>query len=220
MLITVAIISYILSLVVALVLVLVSKRMNPGWFRMIAGIHIVLGVFFLFTLFAYKTETNLSFLFFFCSGIVTSGIVFGMNKALPFKIYFGLFSASVFVFLLSPSTLLNFLVAPGFIINKEKLIPVHGKYFLEVQNTLSLDNENTIQYKLIRKAGMFHQTISRNLNFNGSLDSIKVLTVEEGIAAEVRGYISRKTFVSDQVDSTDVSLNLNPTNKDVIQRRL
>jgi len=220
MLITVAIISYILSLVIALVLVLVSKKINPGWFRMVGGIHIVLGVFFLFTLIAYKGDVNLAFLFFFCSGIVTSGLAFGMNKAIPFRIYFGLFAASIAVFILSPSTVLNFLIAPNLARSNEKIFPVQGNYFLEMQSTYRTDSASSIQYKLIRKAGLFHQTVSRNINFNGKLDSIKVLSVEAGIAAEVRGYVSRKTFVSDETDSTDVTVNLNPTNKDVIERRL
>jgi hypothetical protein len=218
MLLLTAIIVYILSLVIALVLVVVSKRMNPGWFRMVAGIHIVLGVFFLFTQFTFKGEVNLAFLFFFCSGVVTSGVAFGSKAALPLRIYFGLYSASIFVFILSPSTLLNFLIHPGFSA-KEKMIAVRGNYFLEVQNAMSSDSAS-VQYKLIRKAGMFHRTIQRNINFNGKVDSVKVLSFEEGIAAEVRGYVSRKTFVSEEVDSTDVSMNLNPTNKDVIERRL
>jgi hypothetical protein len=220
MLLSIAVICYILSLVTALVLLLLSKRMNPGWFRMVGGIHIVLGVFFLFTHFTYKGEIHLAFLFFFCSGIVASGITFGMNKALPFRIYFGVYSASILVFILSPSTMLNFLIAPGFTTGNEKMIPVSEKYFLEIQSTLNKDSINAIEYKLIRKTGMFHQTIMRNINFNGRLDSIKVLDYREGIAVELRGYTSRKTFVNDEIDSTDVSINLNPTGKDVIERKL
>ena len=100
MLLLVAIISYILSLVIALVLVIASKRMNPGWFRMAAGLHIVFGAFFLFTHFTYPGGINLSFLLFFCTGIITSGIAFGTRRALYFRIYFGFFSASIVVFLI------------------------------------------------------------------------------------------------------------------------
>src|SRR5437764_8665620 len=166
MLLTIAIISYILSLVVGLLLAFAAKKLNPGWFRMLAGIHIVLGVFFLFTLFAYGNEERprLAFLFFFCSGIIMGGLAFGMNKAIPFKIYFGLFGASVFLFLLSPSTLLNFLITAG-LNGSEKPISLYGNYFLERQNTYDKDSSINIQYKLIRKTGMFHQTITRNLNF-------------------------------------------------------
>jgi hypothetical protein len=218
MLLLTAIIVYILSLVIALVLVVVSKRINPGWFRMVVGIHIVLGVFFLFTLSVFKEEVNLAFLFFFCSGIVTSGIAFGLKVAIPLRIYFGLYSASIFLFIISPSTLLNFLIHPAFSTDKEKTIQVRGNYFLEAQNAMSADN--AVQYKLIHKTGMFHRTIMRNINFNGRIDSIKVLSFEDGIAAEVRGYSNRKTFVTDEVDSADVNINLNPANKDVIERRL
>src|SRR3954470_24990645 len=115
MLLTIAIISYILSLVIGLLLAFTARKLNPGWFRMLAGIHLVLGFLFLFTLFAYDNaeRPRLAFLFFFCSGIIMAGLAFGMNKAIPFKIYFGLFGASIFVFLLSPSTMLNFLITAG-----------------------------------------------------------------------------------------------------------
>jgi hypothetical protein len=221
MLLSIAIISYILSLVIALLFVFTAKKLHPGWFRMLAGIHLVLLVFFLFTFFAYDNESRprLAFLFFFCSGIIIGGLAFGMNKAIPFKIYFGLFDASVLLFLLSPSTLLNFLITAK-LGQSDDLIRVKEKYFLEIQNTFSTGSENTIQYKLIRKTGMFHKTISRNINFNGKLDSVKVLDFQNEMAAEIRGYTSTKTFVTDEVDSTDVTINLNPTNKDVIQRRL
>jgi hypothetical protein len=187
---------------------------------MIAGIHIVLGVFFLFTRIIYKEDVNIAFLAFFCSGIIAGGIAFGIRAVMPLRIYFGLFCASILVFIVSPSTLLNFLLHPGFSGSGDKKIPVRNNYFFEVQNSLSVDSANTVQYKLVRKMGMFHRTISRNIDFNGKLDSIRVLNFEDGIAAEVRGYSSRKTFVSDEVDSVDVHINLNPTNKDVIERRL
>src|SRR5436190_4719303 len=129
MLLSIAIISYILSLVLALVFVFTAKNLNPGWFRMLGGIHIVLAVFFLFTVFAYPAETRpaFAFLLFFCSGIVMGGLAFGMNKAVPFRIYFGLFDASVLLFLISPSTLLNFLITNSFGGN-EKPIAVYGSY--------------------------------------------------------------------------------------------
>jgi hypothetical protein len=221
MLLSLAIISYILSFIVSLVFIFTGKRLHPGMFRMFAGIHIVFLAFFLFTIFTISkgTGASLAFLLFFCSGIVVGGLAFGMNKPLPFKIYFGLFIASIILFLLSPSTLLNFLVT-GTFSSGEQLIPVQGKYNLEVQNTFDTNDSANIQYKLIRKTGMFHKTISRNISFNGRLDSIRVLNFENGIATEIRGYTGRKTFVSNEVDSVDVTINLNPTNKDVIERRL
>jgi hypothetical protein len=221
MLLSIAIISYILSFVVSLVFIFTGKRLHPGMFQMFIGIHIVFLAFFLFTVFTISkgTGASLAFLFFFCSGIVVAGLAFGMNKALPFKIYFGLFPASIVLFLLSPSTLLNFLVTGSFS-SGEKLIPVQGKYYLEIQNSFDKNDSANLQYKLIRKTGMFHKTISRNISFNGKLDSVRVLNFQNEMATEIRGYIGKKTFVSDEVDSVDVTLNLNPANKDVIERRL
>src|SRR3569832_2430758 len=209
MLLSIAIISYILSLVLALVFVFTAKKLNRGWFKMVGGIHIVLAVFFLFTLFGYSAEARppFAFLLFFCSGIIMGGLAFGMNKALPFKVYFGLFDVSVLIFLLSPSTVLNFLVTASFG-GKEKPIAVYGSYFLEEQNTMSKDVEK-VQYKLIRKAGMFHQTITRNIEKHSKQETKKEQKEEKNKAKQKHKNSGRKTFVSDEVDSTDVNINLN-----------
>ena len=220
MLLYIAIISYILSLVVALILVFTSKKFHPASFRMMIGVHVVLGAFFLFSLLADKSgsHSHLSFLFFFCSGIITSGLAFGMNKSIAVKAWFGLFDVSLLLFLISPSLLLNFLLTASFI-SAEKMIPVQGNVYLEIQSTVAPGVENTIMYKLISKQGIFHRTLARDLNFGGKLDSIHVLKYDIS-NAEIKGYRSRKTFVSDDLDSADVVIDLNPRKQDVIERKL
>jgi hypothetical protein len=221
MLIAVAIITYILSLIIGGILFFASKKINHGWFRMLAGIHLVLGIFFLFSLFAVQSDSDihLPFLFFFCSGIICCGLAWGMNRPLVLRIYFSLFAASLAIFLVSPSTLLNFILTANFTPHA-KMISVKENYFLEQQTSTSSEKENVVLYKLISKHGMFHRTQTRDLNFNGKLDSLNVLSFEKENEISIRGYTSQKTFVSDEVDSVDLKIDLNPKRKDVIERKL
>ncbi len=221
MLLYVAIIAYILSNIVSLALVFTGKKLKPGWFRMLASLHLIFAIVFLFNLFTDKIESPryVSFLVFFCSGIITGGLALGTKTNLILRIYFGIFCASIFVFIVSPSMLLNFLLTANFSFHSH-LIPVRENYFLEKQSTTFSSDSSDVKYKLIQKNGMFHKTIARDLAFNAKLDSIKVISFEENKIALVRGYTSRKSFVEDAIDSVDVSISLNPQKRDEIERRL
>jgi len=221
MLLYIAIISYILSNIISLALVFTGKKLSPGWFRMLASLHLILGVLFLFSLITNKEESPryISFLVFFCSGIITGGLALGTNRSLPVKIYFGLYCLSVFVFIVSPSFLLNFLMTAN-MSRHTGMFLIRDNLFLEKQsNTFDADSSKT-RYKLIEKNGMFHRTVTRDIDFNGKLDSIKVISFESKKTAMVRGYIGVKSFVEDKIDSADVSIDLNPQKKDEIERRL
>ena len=221
MLLYVAIIGYILSNIISLALVFTGKKLGAGWFRILSSVHIIFGVLFLYNLITNKEEAPryISFLLFFCSGIITGGLALGTPTHLLLKIYFGIFCLSVFVFIVSPSFLLNFLLTAN-VRQHSGLIPVGGNYFLEKQSSTFSTDSIPSEYKLIEKNGMFHKTIARNLNFNGTIDSIKVISIETKKLAIVRGYTSHKSFVEDKVDSIDVSIDLNPQKKDEIERRL
>ncbi|MEO8085801.1 MAG: hypothetical protein ABI763_03220 [Bacteroidota bacterium] len=221
MLLYVAIISFILSNIISLALLFTGKKLGAGWFRMLASLHIVFAVLFLFNLITNKEESPryLSFLVFFCSGIITGGLALGTQTSLFLKIYFGIFCLSVFVFIVSPSSMLNFLLTANFAQHSD-LIPVRANYYLEKQSSTFSGDDKQVEYKLIEKNGMFHRTIIRELNFNGKLDSIKVLSFEESKTAIVRGYSSSKSFVEDKMDSIDLTIDLNPQKKDQIERKL
>ena len=91
--------------------------------------------------------------------------------------------------------------------------------YLERQSAAYNGNDQPL-YKLIEKHGMFHQSISRDLDFKGRLDSIKLISYESHKAIDIRGYTSKKTYVSDETDSADLSIDLNQKKKDVIERKL
>jgi hypothetical protein len=221
MLLYAAIIGYILSNIIALALVFTGKKLNPAIFRMLATLHIILGVFFIFNLVTNKDEYPhyVSFLIFFCSGIITGGLALGANKNIILKIYFGLFCISIFVFILSPSLLLNFLMTASFNRHRD-MIPLRENYFLERQASAFSNNTSEIKYKVIEKSGMFHKTIARDLDFKGKLDSMRILSYEERKAFVVRGFTGSSSFVEDKIDSTDIKIELLPAKRDVIERKL
>jgi hypothetical protein len=221
MLLYAAIIGYILSNIIGLALVFTGKKVNPGVFRLLASLHLLFGVFFIFNLITNKEESPhyVSFLIFFCSGIITGGLALGTKTNLVLKIYFGLFCLSIFIFILSPSLMLNFLLTASFSRHKD-LIPVKENYFLERQASAYSSDSSGIKYKLIEKSGMFHKTIARDLDFKGKLDSMKILLYEQQRYFLVRGYSGTKNFVEDRIDSVDLKIDLSTARKDVIERRL
>ena len=221
MLLFVAIIGFILSNIIALALLFTGKRLKHGWLRMLISLHIIFGVLFIFNFITNKEESPryVSFLVFFCSGIITGGLALGTSKNMFLKIYFGIYCLSVFVFIVTPSTLLNFLLTANFRVHSD-LIPVHGNYFIEKQSSTFSADTSQVSYKLIEKNGIFHRTIARDLDFNGKLDSVHVLSFEEKVSMVVRGYTSAGNFVEDNIDSSDVTIDLNPQKKDEIQRKL
>jgi hypothetical protein len=221
MLLFAAIISFILSNIVALALLFTGKKLNSGWFRMLASLHLIFGVLFLFSLLTNKEESPryVSFLIFFCSGIITGGLALGTPTNLILKIYFGIYCLSIFVFIISPSALLNFLLTASFARHVD-MIQVRGNYFIERQASTFSNDPTAIGYKLIEKKGMFHRTIARDLDFNGKLDSIRVISFDEVTNTILRGFTSNISFVEDKIDSVDVTIDLNPTKKNEIRRKL
>jgi hypothetical protein len=221
MLLYAAIIGYILSNIIALALVFTGKKLSPTVFRMLASLHLIFAVFFIFNLLTNKEESPryVSFLVFFCSGIITGGLALGTKTNTILKIYFGIFCLSIFVFILSPSLLLNFLMTASFNRHKD-MIQVKENYFLERQASAFSSDTSGIKYKLIEKNGMFHKTIARDLDFKGKLDSMRILSYDERKSFIIRGYSSIKSFVEDKIDSVDLTIELLPAKKDEIERRL
>src|SRR2546426_5496959 len=116
MLLYIAIIAYISSVVVALLFFFAGKNLNPAWLRIVASVHFITAVLFVFNMVNNKIDNPhyFSFLAFICTGVISFGLAFGTRAALPFKIYFSPFALSLGLFLLSPSTLFNFLLTASF----------------------------------------------------------------------------------------------------------
>jgi hypothetical protein len=219
----IAIITFISSVIAGLMLMLLGRQMRREKVIVFAAMHAILLFGFLASLILKKSDSenmnNYFFLAFISSGIILSGIVWRSEVASGLKYYFIVFVLSIPLFIFSPSRLANFLLTTRYSDTTGPSFPVTGNYFIEFQNTSSVNN-NAIRYKLIRKTGMFHKTIVRDIEFNGKLDSIKVLEFEKGKTAIVRGYTSIKTYVTSETDSTDVELNLFPLKQGEVEYRL
>ena len=207
-----AIISYISSVVIALVLMILGKNLGRSRFFLMAGMHSILLFGFIASLLLRAPGTppgtfNYFFLIYFCSGVVLCGWVWRISLPLLFRIYFGLFILGFPMFLFSPSMMVNFLLASRYTDSFGPSYQVHGNIWLETQSTIA--NEDSIQhYKLIRKRGLYRETLARDLSFKGKVDSVKVLDLQPGISVNIRAYSSRVTFVSTEIDSLDLDIPL------------
>jgi hypothetical protein len=103
--------------------------------------------------------------------------------------------------------MLNFLLTMKFSSTYGASFPLGDRYFLEMQNSSSASDEIP-HYKVILKRGLFHQTIQRDILFGGKLDSARVIEKEQGLHILIRGYTSQSTFVSTEIDSMDIPVQL------------
>jgi hypothetical protein len=115
--------------------------------------------------------------------------------------------------------LLNFLVTFKYTTSIGPQFYLGDKYFLEKQSTSKFEN-NIPSYKVVLKRGIFHQTIKRDISFNGTIDSVKVIEFNKGKTLTLRGYILRSTFVSTSIDSSDIEIILSKNKAGQIQYQL
>jgi hypothetical protein len=221
MLLYIAIIVYILSLITGLFLMVSVKAISTRAFVSIVAIHILLLLFFFFekystTVSGHETPGSISFLLFICSGIILAGLSRSINIPLILKIYFSLFSITIALFLFSPSRLMVFLLSGNYSDSLGKTFSLQENYFIEQQNTSSSSQP---VYKLVKKHGLFHETIQRDIEFKGKLDSIRLIQFISGQSTVVRGYSGKETFVSTEIDSLDVNLQLVKEKRNVIERK-
>jgi hypothetical protein len=201
---------FILSIIGGLVLMLVGKNMDSARFRLLAALHFILLLAFIASVILRQDHSvvinNYFFTAFFCSGVLLSGIAWRAKISKAFRYYFSLFLLGIPMFVFSPSMMMNFLVTTHYSSTTGEAFHLQGKYYLELQSTVP-SNDNIPHYKVIRKTGIFHKTIQRDVVFQGTIDSVKVLDLSERTMT-LRGYTSKKTHVSEEIDSTDVEITL------------
>jgi hypothetical protein len=103
------------------------------------------------------------------------------------RFYFGLFLLSVPVFLYSPSLLFYFVSGN---INEYKspieFYLAENLYAVEQQSMLASD-QSQIEFKIIRKFGIYNKTLSRNINFGKHVVKINLLSLNDD-SISIRGY--------------------------------
>lgn len=207
-----AIICYISSFVIALVLMILGKNLGRPRFFLLAGLHSILLFGFIASLILRPANTPVStfnyfFLIFFCSGVMLSGWVWRITLPIPIRIYFATFIIGFPMFLFSPSMMVNFLLTNKYTDSFGPAFNVQGNLWLETQNTVAKE-DSVPHYKLIRRRGLYRETIARDLVFQGKVDSIKLIEMNPGAVVSIRGYSSRITYVSTEIDSVDLEISL------------
>ncbi|MEP7265548.1 MAG: hypothetical protein ABI772_13665 [Bacteroidota bacterium] len=219
--IVVAIVLYILSVVAAIVLTIVSKKTDFRKFtRWMLILHLFLLVVFIYFEFAYNSHLylHLSFLLFFCSGILLSGLVIRSDYPLTLKIYTAVFLSSIIVFLMSPSRTIRFITFT-FNQNKTNSWNIVSNYFVEEEQSLLSRPANEATYKITRHYGVFHKTLARNIIFGNRIDSLRVLKFDEVSGLQIRGFFIRKYDTFEACDSLDLSVPFVASINNIIQKR-
>ncbi len=213
---------FILSVIGALIIMLIGKNMGKEKFLLLASMHFILLLAFIASLILKKDHStqvnNYFFTTFYCSGLLLSGVAWRVEIQKFLRYYFSVFIIGIPMFLFSPSMMMNFLVTGKYSSTTGKTFALQGKYFLEEQNSSASSDENP-QYKVISKTGIFHTTIQRDVSFNGTIDSVKVID-KNPVTMTIRGYISKKTYVSEDIDSSDVEITLRKNKTGTIEYRL
>ncbi len=219
----IAIILFITSVISGLVLMVLNKSLARDRFFLLASFHLIIFLGYLASLILKKSGdtvvVNYFFLSFICSGIVLSGICWRSKIPSLLKYYFAVFALTIAMFILSPSRTANFLLTSRYTESTGPSFDLGQRYFLEFQGTV-MSGDTIPHYKLIRKKGMFHETIQRDLIFNGHLDSVHIVEVESESTMRLRGFTSISNFVSEQIDSVDLIVPLKKQERNSIEYKL
>jgi hypothetical protein len=198
---------FIISIVAGLVLMIGGKGMSRQKFLLLTSIHLIFIFAFAASLILRKaipsSGYNYFFMAFICSGLVLSGLAWRSLAPFYLRIYFSIFALTIPMFLISPSILLNFLLTMNFSGTNGPVFHLYANYYIEAQNS-SRATDKYPHYKLVRKHGLFHQTIQRDLYFSGTLDSVRVIDSENDNTIMIRGFISKVSYVSSEIDSLDL----------------
>lgn len=201
---------YILSLVACLVLMIVGKNSQASTYKKAVAVHLVFLALFFIALSQSLVSKNFplwgsySSLAFVCSGVAISGLVFRSKMAVYVKLYFGIFTASFILFVASPSTLFSLITKGKLKVENYDRFKITENYYLDKQSSFIGDKNSLTKYKIVQKLGYFNKTISRDIEFENDLDSIRTISFEAGNSAHIRGYF----YLQNKVDSIDVGVDL------------
>lgn len=147
---------------------------------------------------------NYFFLIFFCSGIITAGLILRNNYAVYLKIYFALFLTSLLVFVVSPSRVIGFVSSGNYKSINPKRIHISENYFFVEQTGMKTPDDST-GFKIVREMGMFHKTLARGIMLSSATDSAKLLSYIENNSFLIRIFSSGLN----RTDSADLKIMIN-----------
>lgn len=186
-----AVTSYLLSLAGALLLSFFYRKLPPGFLKAFYFIHVSLLILWLvFSSTAHTLNepgnSNYLFLFFFCSGVLVSGLVLRGTASKLLKFYFAIYPLSAVVFLLSPSSLIGFIASgkPGAM--ETGSIRLYENIYLVSQQSALVPAVNSHAFKITREMGVFHKTLARDIILDFYPDSVVSSPLENGKGVSLR----------------------------------
>jgi len=171
---------YVISVVFALLSGMAAKRIRPGKILMPMAIHLVLvftGAVFL-TLLPEEPVSHYLLLCGICTGVALSGWALRNNSLSRFfRFYLGCYLLSLPLFLWSPSLLFYMISGSYAEYREEQQIHLSGNYHLIEQQSMLVNAGEPIRYKVVRKFGIYNQTLARNLDFGEPLRSAFIMEI-------------------------------------------
>lgn len=163
---------YVISVVFALLSGMAAKRIRPGKILMPMAIHLVLvftGTVFL-ALLPEEPLSHYLLLCGICTGVALSGWALrNETLAVFFRVYLGCYLLSLPLFLWSPSLLFYIISGSHSEFREEQQIHLSNNYHLIEQQSMLANKGEPIRYKVVRKFGIYNQTLARNLDFGEPL---------------------------------------------------
>lgn len=173
---------YVISVVFALLSGMAAKRIRPGKILMPMAFHIVLvftGTVFL-ALIPEEPVSHYLLLCGVCSGVALSGWALRNESLAGFlRIYLACYLLSLPLFLWSPSLLFYVISGSYSEYREEQQIHLNSNYHLIEQQSMLVNNGAPIRYKVVRKFGIYNQTLARNLDFGEPLKSARLMEISK-----------------------------------------
>lgn len=173
---------YIISLVLAMILAMVSRRWPGEKIRLPLALHallLLLAVVF-GILFKGADWTGYFLILTVCSGLALSGwAIRNKSLAMPWRLYLALYLLSIVMFLWSPSQLFYLISGNSEKYRKEQQFHLGKNYWLVEQNSMFSSGKEPAQYKFIQKYGIYNKTWVRNIDFGQSISKVSKLQFSE-----------------------------------------
>jgi len=187
---------YVLSVVFALLSGMAARRIRPGKILMPMAIHLVLvftGTIFL-ALLPEEPVSHYLLLCGICTGVALSGWAL-RNDSLSvfFRFYLGCYLLSLLLFLWSPSLLFYIISGNYSEYREEQQIHLSSNYHIIEQQSMLVSKGEPIRYKVVRKFGIYNQTLARNLDFGEPLSNARLMKISKDTMIIVVTTVSSRT---------------------------
>ncbi len=200
------IIAMVLCFVISLVVLIISSKLSDNVAKAAIGLHIILLLIMLFklTIATGSSDMNKAVYFssFICSGILAFSFVIRKKFSTYLKLYFSIFILCFPLFLLAPSRVFTMMSLGLLNIENANEILLDKNYILAREQGMVKHEGKLSTYKVIKRMGMFNKTLARNIQFNFTPDSAKVLFMDEKTEIRLRAYRMEKQLVVDSADIT------------------